>query len=588
MTIPARRLDQEIDFRANSPALETLRHLVQVIETRLRAVESDQSDVQEGLNDLLNFGLAQINEVLQPAVQAVVDLADIGLVFTASSTTPVDVRVGPTLVEIPADERERFAPTSYMAMIHADGLTTMAGTFESYDRPNGLLSLDIAYATGVLLTGNSWTVIPASPPFVPNTGLFAPVVDAHLTGTPTVPTPAVDTNTQQIANCAFVIGQTALAAPILNAHLTGIPTVPTPAANTNTQQVANCAFVISQLAALVAAAPSTLDTLDEIAAALGDDANYAATIAAQIGTINTSIGTLNTSIGANATAIASRVRFDAAQTLTNAQKAQVHSNLAPIAEARTAVGSIAEVDREKLILATGTWTLTLGAIATLGNGFRFWIKNDGPGIITITPAATEQIDGAGSLLLCSKQECEIRNTGSAWRTVGLNKRVPIISVDVAPGSASVDFSLPPGYAQFRFDYSEIRSTVDNDYMIARIANDGVPTFKTDAGYWNHTVYGDGTGIGAYAPSALGYSTITDPIAIDAKSSGIGNMQMSPGDGVSSPYWLFQWASWKATSTQTAFGQTYYYTQATRATHVRFLMNSGNFNKGRILLHGVAL
>lgn len=73
------------------------------------------------------------------------------------------------------------------------------------------------------------------------------------------------------------------AAPLASPAFTGVPTAPTAAAGTNTTQVANTAFVRAELALLVGSVPSTLDTLDELAAALGDDPNFATTIATQLG-----------------------------------------------------------------------------------------------------------------------------------------------------------------------------------------------------------------------------------------------------------------------------------------------------------------
>lgn len=61
--------------------------------------------------------------------------------------------------------------------------------------------------------------------------------------------------------------------------LTGTPTAPTAGGGTNTTQIATTAFVQAALAALVNAAPGALDTLDELAAALGDDASFAASMA---------------------------------------------------------------------------------------------------------------------------------------------------------------------------------------------------------------------------------------------------------------------------------------------------------------------
>ena len=66
-------------------------------------------------------------------------------------------------------------------------------------------------------------------------------------------------------------------------EFTGTPTAPTAAALTNTTQLATTAFVRTEVANLVASAPAALDTLDELAAALGDDANFATTTATAIG-----------------------------------------------------------------------------------------------------------------------------------------------------------------------------------------------------------------------------------------------------------------------------------------------------------------
>lgn len=63
-----------------------------------------------------------------------------------------------------------------------------------------------------------------------------------------------------------------------NAALTGVPTAPTAAPGTNTTQLANTAFVQAAIAALVASSPAALDTLNELAAALGNDPNFATTV----------------------------------------------------------------------------------------------------------------------------------------------------------------------------------------------------------------------------------------------------------------------------------------------------------------------
>ena len=72
-------------------------------------------------------------------------------------------------------------------------------------------------------------------------------------------------------------------APLASAALTGTPTAPTAAASTNTTQLATTAFVRAEVAALVNSAAATLDTLGEIATALGNDANFSTTLTTNLG-----------------------------------------------------------------------------------------------------------------------------------------------------------------------------------------------------------------------------------------------------------------------------------------------------------------
>jgi hypothetical protein len=86
-------------------------------------------------------------------------------------------------------------------------------------------------------------------------------------------------------------------APLASPALTGVPTAPTAAANTNTTQVATTAYVQTEIADLIASAPGALDTLDELAAALGDDANFATTVTNSLaGKLSTTGGTMSGAI----------------------------------------------------------------------------------------------------------------------------------------------------------------------------------------------------------------------------------------------------------------------------------------------------
>ena len=167
----------------------------------------------------------------------------------------------------------------------------------------------------------------------------APLTSPALTGTPTAPTATGGTNTTQLATTAFVqaalagfgagdmlksaydadndgkvdaaevadsvpwagvTGKPSTFAPAAHSHaisqvtglqaaidgkaglaspaFTGTPSAPTATSGTNTTQIANTAFVQAAIAALIDAAPGALNTLNELAAALGDDPNFATTV----------------------------------------------------------------------------------------------------------------------------------------------------------------------------------------------------------------------------------------------------------------------------------------------------------------------
>ncbi|EEC7653969.1 phage tail protein [Escherichia coli] len=67
-------------------------------------------------------------------------------------------------------------------------------------------------------------------------------------------------------------------APLDSPAFTGTPTTPTPPDDAVGLETANAAFVRKLLAALVDSSPEALDTLNELAAALGNDPNFSATV----------------------------------------------------------------------------------------------------------------------------------------------------------------------------------------------------------------------------------------------------------------------------------------------------------------------
>ncbi|EIR0117201.1 prophage tail fiber N-terminal domain-containing protein, partial [Escherichia coli] len=75
-----------------------------------------------------------------------------------------------------------------------------------------------------------------------------------------------------------VMDETKTKAPLDSPVFTGTPTTPTPPDDAAGLETANAAFVRKLLAALVDSSPEALDTLNELAAALGNDPEFATTI----------------------------------------------------------------------------------------------------------------------------------------------------------------------------------------------------------------------------------------------------------------------------------------------------------------------
>ena len=107
---------------------------------------------------------------------------------------------------------------------------------------------------------------------------YAPKASPTFTGTPTAPTQTKTDNSTKLATTAHVKSVVADYAPLSSPALTGKPTAPTAAQTANDTQLANTAFVKAAIAALVASSPEALDTLNELAAALGNDPNFATTM----------------------------------------------------------------------------------------------------------------------------------------------------------------------------------------------------------------------------------------------------------------------------------------------------------------------
>lgn len=86
--------------------------------------------------------------------------------------------------------------------------------------------------------------------------------------------------------------------------------------------------------------------------------------------------------------------------------------------AKSGAYTVVAADRGVTFLCTGTFTLSLTAAATLGDGFTFAVINIGTGTITIDPNSTELIDGASTDSIAAGSWAIVTCTGSAFHTMG--------------------------------------------------------------------------------------------------------------------------------------------------------------------------
>jgi len=170
-------------------------------------------------------------------------------------------------------------------------LVTLAGTQtltnKTITSPSGLVKGDVGLGN---VDNTSDADKPVSTAAQTALDLKAPLASPTFTGTVTTPLSTagyVKTNASGVLSSSAAIAQadvTSLTAdladkaPLASPALTGTPTAPTATAGTNTTQIATTAFVTGAVADLIASAPGALNTLDELAAALGDDANFATTV----------------------------------------------------------------------------------------------------------------------------------------------------------------------------------------------------------------------------------------------------------------------------------------------------------------------
>lgn len=148
-------------------------------------------------------------------------------------------------------------------------------------------------------------------------------------------------------------------------------------------------------------------------------------------------------------------------------------------QAKSSAYTVVEGDRGDVLFCTSTFTLSLTAAATLGDGFSFGVVNAGSGTITIDPDGAETIDGAATLAIEPNQTTWVVTDGTVWRTVGLTSNpasdtlVPTGLVGAfARNSAPTGWLKANGALVSRTTYAALFAAIGTTFG----AGDGTTTF----------------------------------------------------------------------------------------------------------------
>lgn len=254
---------------------------------------------------------------------------------------------------------------------------------------------------------------------------------------------------------------------------------------------------------LIDSAPGTLDTLNEIAAALGDDPDFSATILA---------------------ALAKRVRVDAAGGYSTAEKLQARTNIAAevaaIYAAKSGAYTALAADNNAVLRFTSAATLSLTAAATLAANWHITVVANG-GAVTIDPNGSETINGLATMIVPNGTSAEIICDGSGFFTVIKPSGWQFIEKRVLTAASGADFVPPSSFTQIHLKgYIEFPVTTD---LGLRFSDDGGASFISSALYGWQVLVGTGVSVPAARTNPDSYIILSSSPTVLQFEATISNM-----------------------------------------------------------------
>lgn len=119
---------------------------------------------------------------------------------------------------------------------------------------------------------------------------------------------------------------------------------------------------------------------------------------------------------------------------------------------RTSATTLTAADRGRVVSATsGTWALTLPDAATAGVGWTVLVRNTGTGVVTLTRAGSDLIDGAATVALAGGLSALVLGTGTGFLTVALGATAggATLAADGSAAAPGLGFAADPDTGFYR-------------------------------------------------------------------------------------------------------------------------------------------
>lgn len=267
---------------------------------------------------------------------------------------------------------------------------------------------------------------------------------------------------------------------------------------------------------------------------------------------------------------------------------------APTTQTGDYAATTADIGRVVVFNVTANRVFTLPSLTGWATNAWLYVKSApaSTGLVTITPAGADTVDGGASALLYPNEGCFIVPDGATgWLTAGLpNGLRTIRTITIAGSPSQIDIALPAGPREFTMELFNVGPSVTAG-VIARFTNNNFSTvFSGGSDYRfsfvRNTASATAGGAGLGSSMGLGAgdvgSSLLDNIVAD--------IRIAPGSGASYPRLIIRTQKWNPTSSiqETEQSASTLVASASRMNGIRLATTAGVFQNGGVIrLAGIA-